>query len=427
MDDPGGSGTHPPLHSAPHAPLLDLMSSQGYAEEDRLINLGSGRGGSASIRIGDASGRAGPYDEFVDQMLKPFPGAGGSAAARSPTSGMKWIRWHGSVLPRVWYVVLLWTFWAAIVVVVAELGNLRDRLAFPSQGIVNLTGFAAALLLGFRTNSAYERWYEGRRVFEVACGKIRDLVRTWTVARPAKSETERLKQLGACRCAVAYLYALMYHVRDEDPLAHADCADLIPRSRSGGFALESHDRNGLFSFEKTPAVIQISGFSQRRLGRSLTAFKLPGTWSDTRTFAVPGQLVALMTAYDTADGTQSGTASGALSDLAATQAALERILSTPMPPVYTIHLRMILSIFFFFLPFQFLDWGFLGILLMAVSAFVLWGFEVMGLELENPFGYDANDLPLGEICATLRREIEFMVGHPVVRTDDWVVESVALP
>jgi hypothetical protein len=56
---------------------------------------------------------------------------------------------------------------------------------------------------------------------------------------------------------------------------------------------------------------------------------------------------------------------------------------------------------------------------MAITAFVMWGFESMGLELENPFGYDANDPPLSEICATLRREIDYAFENPISATEDW--------
>lgn len=54
-----------------------------------------------------------------------------------------------------------------------------------------------------------ERWYEGRKVFETACARVRELVRAWIVTFPAKTEEERSKQLAACRCAVAYVYSLM--------------------------------------------------------------------------------------------------------------------------------------------------------------------------------------------------------------------------
>ena len=57
-----------------------------------------------------------------------------------------------------------------------------------------------------------------------------------------------------------------------------------------------------------------------------------------------------------------------------------------MPPIYSIHLKMVLTIFFIFLPFQFLSWGYFVIPITSVTAFTLWGFEAMGLELENPFG-----------------------------------------
>jgi hypothetical protein len=53
----------------------------------------------------------------------------------------------------------------------------------------------------------------------------------------------------------------------------------------------------------------------------------------------------------------------------------------------------------------------------------MWGFEAMGLELENPFGFDANDLPLTQIAATLHRDVDFLVEHPVTGARDWVGRS----
>jgi putative membrane protein len=48
----------------------------------------------------------------------------------------------------------------------------------------------------------------------------------------------------------------------------------------------------------------------------------------------------------------------------------------------------------------------------------LFGIEEIGIEIENPFGHDANDLPLDAICATMKRDIEDLISlAPSVR--DW--------
>jgi putative membrane protein len=91
----------------------------------------------------------------------------------------------------------------------------------------------------------------------------------------------------------------------------------------------------------------------------------------------------------------------------------ERILKTPLPLAYTIHLRQLLLIYCLLLPFQLVgDLGLSTGLFSALISFTLFGIEEIGLEIENPFGYDPNDLPLDNICDIIKHDIEdFIVVH----------------
>lgn len=88
----------------------------------------------------------------------------------------------------------------------------------------------------------------------------------------------------------------------------------------------------------------------------------------------------------------------------------ERILRTPMPLAYNIHLKQLLLIYCFLMP--------LGIVhelelltgpLVFLVSFMLFGVEEIGLEIENPFGHDDNDLRLDAICKTMHHNIEEMI------------------
>jgi putative membrane protein len=58
------------------------------------------------------------------------------------------------------------------------------------------------------------------------------------------------------------------------------------------------------------------------------------------------------------------------------------------------------------------DLGWLTGLFSALISFTLFGIEDIGLEIENPFGYDPNDLPLDNICDIIKHDIEdFIVVH----------------
>jgi len=90
-------------------------------------------------------------------------------------------------------------------------------------------------------------------------------------------------------------------------------------------------------------------------------------------------------------GSMMGCLQGFESDLA----DLERILTTPLPIIYAAHLRHTVWIYLFFLPFQLIDpLGYLAVLAVALAAFLYLGFLAAAEEVEQPFGYEENDLDL---------------------------------
>ncbi|YAF95558.1 MAG: bestrophin family protein [Nodularia sp. CChRGM 3473] len=85
----------------------------------------------------------------------------------------------------------------------------------------------------------------------------------------------------------------------------------------------------------------------------------------------------------------------------------ERILTTPIPLAYTIYLKRVLLIYCLILPFQLvynLNWWTAPI--VAVISFILLGVEEIGNQIENPFGLEPNDLPVDEICQKLGKNLE---------------------
>jgi putative membrane protein len=98
---------------------------------------------------------------------------------------------------------------------------------------------------------------------------------------------------------------------------------------------------------------------------------------------------------------------GLLNILVDNLGSCERILRTPMPLAYAIHLKQLLLLYCLLLPFQIVEeLGWWTGLISALVSFTLLGIEAIGLEIENPFGYDENDLPLDTICTTMKRNID---------------------
>ncbi len=99
-----------------------------------------------------------------------------------------------------------------------------------------------------------------------------------------------------------------------------------------------------------------------------------------------------------------------LSSMVDTVGGCERILKTPIPLAYAIHLKQLLLIYCLLLPFQLInDLGWWTGAIVGLISFTLFDIEAIGIEIENPFGYDPNDLPLDAICITILRNIEDLI------------------
>ena len=80
----------------------------------------------------------------------------------------------------------------------------------------------------------------------------------------------------------------------------------------------------------------------------------------------------------------------------------ERIKKTPLPFAYMVHIRRALMLYCFTLPFALVnDFGTGAIVATFLVAYIFFGIEEIGVEIENPFDGDENDLPLEKICATI--------------------------
>ena len=89
----------------------------------------------------------------------------------------------------------------------------------------------------------------------------------------------------------------------------------------------------------------------------------------------------------------------------------ERILAAPMPKAYSIHLRHLLLLYCLALPFQMvkdLQWRTISV--VGVVSCGLLGVKAIGLEIENPFGYDANDIPMERLCKKLHNDTEELIA-----------------
>eukprot|EP00746_Dinoflagellata_sp_MGD_P133132 gnl/MRDRNA2_/MRDRNA2_66827_c0_seq1.p1 gnl/MRDRNA2_/MRDRNA2_66827_c0~~gnl/MRDRNA2_/MRDRNA2_66827_c0_seq1.p1 ORF type:complete len:290 (+),score=34.74 gnl/MRDRNA2_/MRDRNA2_66827_c0_seq1:111-872(+) len=87
-------------------------------------------------------------------------------------------------------------------------------------------------------------------------------------------------------------------------------------------------------------------------------------------------------------------------------AGFERVMSTRIPFAYIAHLRTSILLYLLALPFFLVKGlGWATVPSVVFLAYVIIGLENLSIEIENPFGYDANDLPMDLYCAEIARDI----------------------
>lgn len=262
-------------------------------------------------------------------------------------------------------------------VVVSLLYYLKIPVSQPILGTV-IPSIVLGLLLVFRTNTAYERFWEGRKCWGSIVNNTRNLARQIWVSVNENSSTDRNDKIAVLKLLVAFAVATKLHLRCEN--VNSELEELMSSSRY--FKLQGMNNPPL------EIAFWIGDYLQHQYTRNrLNSYQLTSIQE-------------------------------LLNNLVDNLGACERILKTPMPLAYSIHLKQLLLLYCVLLPFQMVEsLGWWTGLITGLVSFTLFGIEAIGLEIENPFGYDANDLPLDAICKTMKRNIDDLISlSPDVRS-----------
>ncbi len=223
------------------------------------------------------------------------------------------------------------------------------------------------LLLVFRTNTAYERFWEGRKCWGSLVINARNLTRRIWVAVVEKSEWDRQEKMAILRLMVAFAVATKLYLRKE-PIS-GELEGLMSPSQL--YVLKSR---------KTPPL-EISFWLGQYLHQKYNCDCLN-----------IHELVALEELLD---------------NMIQAFSSCERILQTPMPLPYAIHLKHLLLLYCLALPLELvekLSWSTGPV--VALISFTLFGIEQIGIEIENPFSRATHHLPLDDMCNTMLTNIE---------------------
>ncbi|KIM90417.1 hypothetical protein PILCRDRAFT_766254 [Piloderma croceum F 1598] len=131
--------------------------------------------------------------------------------------------------------------------------------------------------------------------------------------------------------------------------------------------------------------------------------------------------VSALQAQKVADVPTANTLLAALNQLVDALTGLERILTMPIPFSYSFHLWATTVIYCLALPLQIWPtFGWVTIPATVILAFIFFGFLVCGEEIENPFGYDKNDLNVDHFTHNIiRNELRAMTATPAPSPSVW--------
>jgi ion channel-forming bestrophin family protein len=273
------------------------------------------------------------------------------------------LNWQASVIPAIFPRVIFCSLFGLFI---SYLHSLGFKVGWPILSSV-VPSIVLGLLLVFRTNTAYERFWEGRKLWGVIVNTSRNLARTIWVSIKENNPEDRKNKIQALRLLIAFAVGTKLHLRSQD--VQEELLSLVPQ--------KFHEN--LTSANNRPLEIAflISDYLQEQNERNCVSIY---------------QVTAMFKQLDLMIEGLGG---------------CERILKTPIPLAYAIHLKQLLLIYCISLPFQMvmeLHWW-TGLIVGLIS-FTVFGIEEIGIEIENPFGNDPNDLPLDTICQTMQRNIE---------------------
>jgi ion channel-forming bestrophin family protein len=274
---------------------------------------------------------------------------------------------RGSVVPRIAPQILGFAAYAALAVILVRLFDLEFGGPY-GLAPFTLLGVTLSIYLGFRNNAAYDRWWEARKLWGQLVFDIRNLARAGTALIPPNTAQTRPLLMEA----LAFCHFLRGQLRDVDVSKEAKAF------LAEGFPAIDLNTN------KADAVLRSMG---KRIGKLKSA----------------GVIEALD--YRILDER--------ISTLAALQAGCERIANTPLPFAYTLLLHRSAYIFCILLPFGLAPYlGWLTPLFTAVIAYSFFGLDALSEELEDPFGMEANDLPLDRMCRICEISVFEALGEP---------------
>ncbi|KAL8698635.1 MAG: hypothetical protein Q9201_006458 [Fulgogasparrea decipioides] len=240
----------------------------------------------------------------------------------------------------------------------------------------------------FRNQTSYNRFWDGRNHFTVIITSVRNLTRSFLANSHHFPLADRIETDRIIRILIAILYATKNHLRaswgadnisgaainspTENPTLTPEYSDLLPKGLYGC------DDRGL------GLMLQLTFFVEQYIKKG----------TDKGWFHAP----------------QASQMQVQLNVLADAYGRMETIRLTPIPIAYLIHQKQVLALFGCVLPFALVNkMDYWSIPVVSLIMFTLYGIDGIASQLEDPFGYDRNDIKMDFIVEDIRSEISVLL------------------
>jgi putative membrane protein len=227
----------------------------------------------------------------------------------------------------------------------------------------SLLSFALSILLVFRTNTAYDRWWEGRKMWGQLVNVSRNLALKIHIYTPEDAPGNPRSYFG--RYIPLYAAVLKRHLQKD----------------TTEFELVAQEHPEL------PPLSEVSHIP------NLVAAKILEKINEL----YQNKLIS---------GDQLITLHGEVTALTDICGACERIKNTPIPLVYTTFIKRFVFVYCITLPFGLaISLGYFAIPITLFIFYVMASLELIAEEIEEPFGNDANDLPMEKISQGIQNSV----------------------
>ena len=255
--------------------------------------------------------------------------------------------------------ILIATYSLLIAYLEIEFWKLSENSHVKNLTIMHTTvGFVLSLMLAYRTNTAYDRWWEGRKLWGALVNNSRNLAIKLNAYLSDEDDRKYFRKL-----IPTYSEVLANHLMNEE----------VSLMLFEGFDLEidhhKHKPN------------QVASLLFQRTNNLYRSGKITGE-----------QFIIINSELQS------------FTDICG---ACERIKNTPIPYSYNAFIKKFIFFFVMTLPFGFVfNLGYLVIPVVVFIFYVLASLELIAEEIEDPFGKDTNDLPILKIASNIKKHVE---------------------